>query len=140
MSRRFRQLSAWDRPSQILLEGLLLVVMVVVVGLTAVTLIGLFTDREVVVPVTLTEQSFGSASGASLATTEGELTLTEATTGQLLISAAPLVLGAAVVTGAASGIGRATVERLPVARRPVQKARSASLAGRARTMSYSRST
>jgi len=101
MSRRFRQLSAWDRPSQILLEGLLLVVMVVVVGLTAVTLIGLFTDREVVVPVTLTAQSFGSASGASLATTEGELTLTEATTGQLLISAAPLVLGAAVVTGAA---------------------------------------
>lgn len=101
MSTRIRRITGWDRPSQIILEGLLLAVMLVAIVLSAVVLISLFTDREIVIPVALDAQPLGSASGASLATTEGELTLTGATTGQLLLTAAPLVLGAAVVSGAA---------------------------------------
>lgn len=101
MSTKVRRVTGWDRPSQIMLEGLLWAVMLVAVVLSTVTLIGLFTDREVVVSVALTEQPLGAASGATLATTEGELTLTGATTGQVLLVAAPLVLGTAVVTGAA---------------------------------------
>ncbi|MCK0111501.1 DUF2975 domain-containing protein [Ornithinimicrobium sp. F0845] len=101
MSTRLRRISGWDRPSQLILEGLLLAVMVVAAGLTAFGLVDLVSDREVVVAVSLDEQSVASAPGASLVTTHGELTLTEATTGQLLLVAAPLVLGAAVVIGAA---------------------------------------
>ncbi|USQ75408.1 DUF2975 domain-containing protein [Ornithinimicrobium cryptoxanthini] len=101
MSTRVHRVTGWDRPSQIMLEGLLVAVMLLAIVFGAVTLITLFTDREVAVPVALTEQPLGSASGATLATTEGELTLTEATTGQVLLVAAPLVLGTAVVTGAA---------------------------------------
>ena len=101
MSTRVRRVTGWDRPSQIMLEGLLLVVMLVAVALSAVALISLFADREIVVPVALTEQPLSSAAGATLSTVEGQLTLTGATTGQVLLVAAPLVLGTAVVTGAA---------------------------------------
>lgn len=101
MSTRVRRIAGWDRPSQIILEGLLLAVMLVATALSAFTLVSLFTDREIMVPVALEEQPLGSAGGASLATMEGELTLTGASTGQVLLVAAPLVLGTAVVFGAA---------------------------------------
>lgn len=101
MSTRVRRVAGWDRPSQIILEGLLLAVMLVAIALSAFTLVSLLTDREITVPVALEDQPLGAASGATLATTQGELTLTGASTGQVLLVAAPLVLGAAVVTGAA---------------------------------------
>lgn len=98
---RVRRIAGWDRPSQIALEGLLLAVMLVAVVLGAVALVSLFADREFTVPVALEEQQLGSASGASLTTAQGELTFSGASTGQVLLTAAPLVLGTAVVTGAA---------------------------------------
>lgn len=101
MSTPFRRVSGWDRPSQFILEGLLIAVVLVTLVLNVIALVELFTEREIVVPVALTEQSLGSAGAASLTTEEGTLTLTGATTGQLLLAAAPLVLGPAVVIGAA---------------------------------------
>lgn len=101
MSARVRRIAGWDRPSQLILEGLLVAVMLVAVTLSAIALVSLLTDREIVVPVALSEQSLGSAPGVALETTQGELTLTGASTGQVLLAAAPLVLGPAVVTGAA---------------------------------------
>lgn len=101
MTTRIRRVTGWDRSSQLILEGLLLAVILVAVAVNAVALISLVTDREIVVPVALIEQPLGAANGAALATTEGELTLTGASTGQVLLAAAPLVLGTAVVTGAA---------------------------------------
>ncbi|QDO89310.1 DUF2975 domain-containing protein [Ornithinimicrobium ciconiae] len=101
MSARVRRIAGWDRPSQIILEGLLLAVMLVAVILSAIALVNLFTDREIAIPVAVTQQPLGSATGAVLETTQGELTLTGASTGQVLLAAAPLVLGPAVVTGAA---------------------------------------
>lgn len=101
MAIHARQITGWDRPSQILLEGLLLAVMVLAVALNAVGLIGLFTVGETSVPVRLDEQTLASASNASLVTSQGDLLLAEPTTGQLLLLGAPMVLGAAVVTGAA---------------------------------------
>lgn len=101
MAQRARRLTGWDRSSQYILEGLLLTVMVLAVGLTVASLIDLLAQRHLVVPVELSAQALGSTPGASLVGTHGELTLSDPTTGQLILVAAPSVIGAAVVTGTA---------------------------------------
>lgn len=100
MSVRTFRSTGWDRPSQVALEGLLLIVMGVTTAVTVLGLVDHFGNREVVIPVTVTEQSLATASGARLVTTEGTLRLTEASTAQLALAAAPTLLGAAFVVGA----------------------------------------
>ena len=96
-----RPVTQWDRPSQVILESVLLLVMLVAIVLTVLQVATIFGDREVAVPVEVTEQALEAAPGASLVTTQGLVTLTDASSVQLLTATAPMVLGAAVLIGAA---------------------------------------
>lgn len=97
--RRARSMR-WDRPSQLLLEAVLMLFMLLTLVLVAIESVSAFAQREIVLPVTLVEDTTESEPGATIHTSEGTLTLTDPTTAQLLFDAVPRLLGAATVLGA----------------------------------------